>query len=302
MADPRVTALRSVEFTVPDVRRSAAFYEQCWGLAPAGGGNGSAYLRATGANHHVVALHEGPEAAVLRVTLDAPDKQAVDALHARAQGVGARVVDAPAPLSGPAGGYGFSFDDLDGRRFTISAETESRSDTGDAIDRPRKLSHVVFNSGQVEAATEYFVDLLGFKLSDRTAMMDFIRCNADHHSIAFARSGPVSLNHVAYEVPSHDALMRGSGRMKEAGFAVEWGVGRHGPGNNVFAYFIEPNGFIVEYTTEVDQIDDTYRVGMPDDWHRPANRMDQWGFADPPSERMRTASSGTLVPGNWQPA
>ena len=37
-----------------------------------------------------------------------------------------------------------------------------------------------------------------------------------------------------------------------------WGVGRHGPGNNVFSYFVEPNGFVTEYTTEVEQVDDTY--------------------------------------------
>ncbi len=36
-------------------------------------------------------------------------------------------------------------------------------------------------------------------------------------------------------------------------------VGRHGPGNNVFSYFIEPNGFVAEYTTELDQIDEATR-------------------------------------------
>ena len=33
-----------------------------------------------------------------------------------------------------------------------------------------------------------------------------------------------------------------------------WGVGRHGPGNNVFTDSVEPNGFVTEYTTEVDQV------------------------------------------------
>ena len=48
--------------------------------------------------------------------------------------------------------------------------------------------------------TRFFIDLLGFKLSDSTDMMDFVRCCADHHSIALAqRQGPF-LNHMAYEV------------------------------------------------------------------------------------------------------
>ena len=82
-------------------------------------------------------------------------------------------------------------------------------------------------------------------------MMDFVRCSADHHSIAMARGNGPALNHMAYEVASIDGLMRGAGRMKKHGFNVEWGVGRHGPGDNVFGYFVEPNGFVVEYTAEV---------------------------------------------------
>ena len=66
---------------------------------------------------------------------------------------------------------------------------------------------------------------------------------------------------MAYEVDNMDGLMRGAGRMKNHGFKVEWGVGRHGPGDNVFAYFVEPNGFVVEYTTEVQQVDEaTYKA------------------------------------------
>ena len=103
--------------------------------------------------------------------------------------------------------------------------------------------------------------MLGFKLSDQTDMMEFVRCSADHHSIAMARGNGPTLNHMAYEVASIDGLMRGAGRMKKHGFNVEWGVGRHGPGDNVFSYFIDPNGFVVEYTAEVEQIDEaTYQA------------------------------------------
>lgn len=297
MAESRVSALRSVEFGVPDLDRSVAFFRDVWGLQEIARHGGASQLRATGAEHDVVTLHEQPETALRRVTFAADDRRAVDALHAKAKGVGANIVSDPAPLPAPGGGYGFEFRDLEDRLFRISAEVEGHSDVEDARDRPRKLSHVVLNSTQVDRATDYFVDLLGFRLSDRTEMMDFIRCNADHHSLAFARLGNASLNHVAFEVPSRDALMRGAGRLKEAGFKVEWGVGRHGPGDNVFAYFIEPNGFVVEYTAEVEQIDEaTHRVRYAEDWKRPANRMDQWGFADPPSERVRKAMAGDLQP------
>ena len=297
MTDPRVSGLRSIEFGVPELAAAVGFFRDTWGLNDVRVENGAAHLRGTGAEHHIVVLREQPETALLGVEFAAPDQPAVDALHAKATSVGADVLGPPKPVSGPGGGYGFGFRDPEGRVFRISADVERHADAADTADRPRKLSHVVLNSAAVEDATDYFVDLLGFRLSDRTDMMDFIRCNRDHHSIAFCRVGNAALNHVAFEMPSHDALMRGAGRVKEDGFDVEWGVGRHGPGDNVFVYFIEPNGFVVEYTAEVHQIDEaTHKIGYPADWERPAHRSDQWGFTDPPSARLRAAMSGELQP------
>ncbi len=80
-------------------------------------------------------------------------------------------------------------------------------------------------------------------------------------------STPTDLNHVADEVPNIDGLMRGTGRVKQNGFDTEWGAGRHGPGNNVFTYFIEPDGFVAEYTTELDRIDEAAHVAQgPEVW------------------------------------
>jgi catechol 2,3-dioxygenase len=87
--------------------------------------------------------------------------------------------------------------------------------------------------------------------------------------------------------------MYASGRLRREGFDIQWGVGRHGPGNNVFAYFIEPAEIAVEYTAEVEQIDDaTYRTGTPSDWNRGTDNPDRWGLAAPPSERFRSITHG----------
>jgi len=296
MAEPRVTGLRSVEFGVADVAATRRFYEARWGLAPVEERDGRAYLRASGPEHHIVVLHKTPSPGVVRTNFAAPDKAAVDALHAKAAGFGAEIVTAPAALDAPGGGYGFDFRDPDGQLYRVSAEVAAHADAADAPDRPDKLSHVVLNSERVDAQTEWFCDLLGFRLSDRTERMHFIRCSADHHSVAFAKMGGPSLNHVAFEMPSWDALMRGAGRMKSHGFPVEWGLGRHGPGNNIYTYFIEPNGLVIEYTTDVEQVDDSYKVGTPEDWKRPGGGFDRWGFSDPPSERLRKAMHGIPQP------
>ena len=157
---------------------------------------------------------------------------------------------------------------------------------GEAIDdrsRPTKLTHVVLNSAEVEKQTAFFLDVLGFKWSDSTFMMDFVRCCSDHHSVAFARGNGPTLNHMAYEMPNIDGLMSGAGRVRKSGYEIMWGVGRHGPGSNVFSYFVEPNGFVTEYTTEVEQVDDNY-VGHDSKWWKEQNVFPcRWNMAGVPS-------------------
>ena len=208
----------------------------------------------------------------------------------------------PAPLSGAAGGgYGFRFHTPDGLPMSISSDIVQHPNVVLDRSRPTKISHVVLNSARTEDQVPFFIDVLGFKLSDSSHMMEFLRCSADHHSIAIFRNNGPSLNHVAYELPNIDGLMRGTGRLKRNGFDIEWGVGRHGPGNNVFSYFIEPNGFVAEYTTELDQLDDATHVPQDGDfWQKLTPTPDRWGTAGPPSNRMRAAMSGALYLGEEQ--
>jgi catechol 2,3-dioxygenase len=42
-----------------------------------------------------------------------------------------------------------------------------------------------------------------------------------------AKTGLPTLNHVVFEMPDSDSVMRGIGRMKDSGYPVEWGPGRH---------------------------------------------------------------------------
>jgi predicted GIY-YIG superfamily endonuclease len=182
------------------------------------------------------------------------------------------------------GGYGFQFRTPEGHGLNIASDVAQHRNAVNDRSRPLKVAHVVLNSARIEEQSQFLIDLLGFRRSDTTQYMDFIRCCADHHSIAFARANGPTLNHVAYEMENIDGLMRGAGRLKSRGFDIEWGVGRHGPGNNVFSYFVEPNGFVVEYTTEVEQVDEAEYI--PHDaayWASFPGRPCRWGMATNPS-------------------
>ena len=296
MNNARITGLRSIELGVTDLTQSAAFYGRVWGLDPVVSDGDTIHLRANGTEHHAVTLRERPTAGMLGVHLAAMDRNAVDALHAQIKASGAKVTAAPADLpNSGGGGYGFQFKSPEGHVLNISADVARHQDTVSDRSKPTKLSHVVLNSANIDQQTSFFIDTLGFKLSDKTEMMDFIRCSADHHSIAMARGNGPCLNHMAYEVTSIDGLMRGAGRLKSKGFNIEWGVGRHGPGDNVFTYFIEPNGFVVEYTAEVEQVDEaTYQAKDADYWRTFPMRPCRWGMAGHPSNRLKAAFSGDI--------
>ena len=304
MTNGKVTGVRSIELGVRDLQQSADFYIKVWALDEVAVDGDGIHLRATGGEHHVLTIRERPKPTLLGVNFAAPDRTTVDQLCAKAKSYGVKVLGDPAPLSGAAGGgYGFRFETPDGLPMSISSDGTQHPDVVLDRSRPTKISHVVLNSANADEQMPFFIDVLGFRRSDSTHMMEFLRCCSDHHSIAIVRGSGPSLNHVAYEVPNIDGLMRGTGRVKRNGFDIEWGVGRHGPGNNVFSYFIEPNGFVTEYTTELDQIDEATHV--PQDaqyWDKVMpTRGDRWGTAGPPSNRMQFAMSGGLYLGAEPP-
>jgi catechol 2,3-dioxygenase len=300
MDETRVTALRGVELSVFDLKKSAAFYREVWGLEEVAQEGGSLYLRGTATEHHILTLHEAPRAGLAAIDFAARDRRTVDALHAKTRGLGADIVGAPQVLPAVAGGgYGFSVRTPEGQVLNISCAVTRHEHEWTDRSKPLKLSHVVLNVEDLEKQNSFFCDVLGFRLSDRTERMDFVRCSSDHHSIALARGHGAGLNHMAYEVADFDGLMRGAGRLKQNGYNVEWGVGRHGPGNNIFSYFVEPNGFVTEYTAEVEHIDEAAHIpGTPEYWNQVMKgNPDRWGMADP-SKRLRAAMSGKIVEEN----
>src|SRR5436853_2026537 len=96
-------------------------------------------------------------------------------------------------------------------------------------------------------------------------------------------------------MPNIDGLMSVFFFKQKTAYEIAWGVGRHGPGSNVFSYFVEPNGFVTEYTTEVEQVDDSYVFHDAKYWKELGVFPCRWGMAGVPSEFTRKAMSGELV-------
>ena len=310
MSSPWIANLRSVALNVPDLAKAVSFYTDVWRLQIVSRYRGAVYLRGSGPDHHLLALHGGSAQAQIRhVTLRARSVDALALISQACVQAGGAVVSAAAPSPDPAGGQALVIRDQDGRLFQIvhddaqhpeqskepnhvqgsAADSRQNFSPAELNDRPIRLAHTVLNSHDVARAQPFFEQALGFRLIDRTAIMTFLNCNDDHHSIALGISDNNALNHIAFLMPSVDAVMRGGGRMRDAGYPIEWGPGRHGPGNNAFNYFIDPFGVVIEYTAEVEQVDEHYPVRTVAQWKWPAGRVDQWGISAPPSASLRQA-------------
>lgn len=137
------------------------------------------------------------------------------------------------------------------------------------IDPPKqvgliRLGHVVYNVTQALAdrAAAFYIDRLGFRLSDRTLNGgDFMRADGshDHHSLfLIRRSDMIGFDHAAYEVRSFDEIMTGGRYMKEHGWSARTTPGRHILGSNMYWYFYNPCGGATEYFADMDRMDDSW--------------------------------------------
>ncbi|MFV3126960.1 VOC family protein [Niveispirillum sp. KHB5.9] len=268
--------LRSIELDLPDPDGAARFLTGTWGLGDAGGDTDSSYLRGSGDQPYLVGLHRADHPLVRSVTFLA-NAEEIEAVRLRAAQRDVAVAEVSS--ADPGAGAGITLSLPDGAVIRLLAGAGRVAPVAGFPDRAVRLTHVVLNAVDAEATARFAEDMLGFRVSDRTKGMVFVRCNSSHHSIAFARAGFASLNHIAFEMADMDAVMRGIGRLRDVGMVPAWGPGRHGPGANVFAYFIAPFGAVVEFSTAVEVVGEDYRTGTPEDWSWPPNRIDQWGIS-----------------------
>ncbi|MBV9813440.1 MAG: VOC family protein, partial [Acetobacteraceae bacterium] len=215
-------------------------------------------------------------------------------IAAAAPATGADIIAVPAANTGPDGGIELTIREPQGGVLRFVYGDRQHGDVRPVPNRPLRLAHVNINSTDVDAATTFYRSALGFQLTDRSKLMAFVRCNSDHHAVVLADAPVNGLNHIAFLMPDLESVMRGSGRLVDHGFPIGWGIGRHGPGDNVFAYFVDPTGVVIEYTAEVLQVDDGYVVRGPDEWQWPPGRTDHWGIAPPKSDAVKAAQTAVL--------
>jgi catechol 2,3-dioxygenase-like lactoylglutathione lyase family enzyme len=284
--------LTTLTLGVPDVAAAAAYYEE-FGLTPLGEGrfatvDGGEQLRLVAApTRRPIALGVGADdpddlgrvAAALR-RLDVRAEQTDEAVTAVDAGTNVRVRVAVAPRIQPAA--------APAAPSNGPGHVDRRNARADAVlrgapVRPRKLGHVVFGTTDLAASQRFWIEGIGFKVSDTIAgLAAFLRCSTDHHNLLVQPAPVPLLHHSSWQVDDVDQIGRAATALlaRDPGRHV-WGLGRHHIGSNFFWYLKDPAGNFTELYADLDCIVDD-QLWAPGVWDG-AKSLYNWGPPVPPS-------------------
>ena len=107
----------------------------------------------------------------------------------------------------------------------------------------------------------FLKDVFNLKVSDRigTDAAFFLRFNTDHHGVAVFKSDKTAIHHHAWQTQNITDLGRLGDRLARRGARLAWGPVRHGAGDNIACYYVEPSGAVIELYTDLESIYDPER-------------------------------------------
>ncbi len=235
-------------------------------------------FRAEGPMRRLVAV-KGTDKKLAYAGLACRTQDVVDAMRARALSHGIDILDSPSPYFDDKA---FALRDNDGHLICFGmakAQTVSYRAARPGLHAPTQ--HLTFATQDLPGFKDFYVDKLGFFLADRVLHPDgdpatiFTTTNHEHHTIAAFKSDRTGVDHHSYEAGTFENIKLFCDRFAANGNLVSWGPGRHGPGNNLFVFYDDPDGNWIEISGELETIYD--REVM--DWPQEPRSLNKWGKA-----------------------
>ncbi len=299
----KVRDLAWLEFEKPDLGRAAAF-ARAFGFTTVLHTDDELHLRGTDAGSPCVLVRRGPRSRFVGPAFAAHDAADVERLAAA---TGARTGRLPEAL----GGIAAQLTDPRGIPVRVVAGTHELAELpaqrphtfnfghdlhrANATQRPpreparvQRLGHLVLQSAAYLRSLDWYLHHLGLIVSDflyyagqreRGPVMSFIRCDrgatpADHHTLALVLGPSDRYVHSAYQACDLDAIAAGGEHLRELGYRRSWGIGRHIQGSQIFDYWRDPDGLLVEHYSDGDRFDNTLEPGWAP---MTASGLAQWG-------------------------
>lgn len=187
--------------------------------------------------------------------------------------------------------FGFRHELIHGQATADTPFTPGRDMAGGFVTGDGGLGHIVLIVPDLDAASDFYFDTLGFTHSDdidNGLLVRFAHCNPRHHSLAFsAVPGMSGVHHLMLEVADEVDVGTALDTVVERDLTLAMTLGRH-TNDHMFSFYVRtPSGFEIEYGTGGRRIEDdaAWQVGHYD-------AISVWGHR-PPAE--------LLLPGILEP-
>ena len=282
----RVSKIAHASYEMPDLEQQVEYYADVLGLTLTAQEKDAAYLANT-VDHHAVVLRRGAEVKCVRIGFQLGPDDDLDAFEKQTAAHGIKT--ARRKDSEPTIADMLTFEDPKGTIMEVFKRPEPAPQkfqrTGVV---PHKLGHVAFHVADVKGITNFYCDVLGFRVSDWMGdFFSFLRCGPDHHTINLVETGSNRHFHTAFELRDWSHLQNACDFLSLNGYKTLWGPGRHGIGHNLFAYHRSPNGLITELFAELDQMkDEALGYFDPRPWHRDYPQRPKVWPKDPASANL----------------
>jgi catechol 2,3-dioxygenase-like lactoylglutathione lyase family enzyme len=283
----RIRRLSHAAIGVRDLERQTSFYKEQLGLEVVDRSSGACYLRARESHHHVVELLTQQSSGPNHVSFQVGDDAELERAKAILIKQGVRVALGPATDVEPGVRRLLRFKDPEGNMIElVSGVSEISAGYPEKPVKPLSLNHIVLFAGDLAKQQSFYETILGMGVTDTVpGLMTFLRFNSNHHSFGFIALPQRGRQHAAFDFQERSEFSEAIIQLGDAGFRRLDGPGRHGPGNMLFAYFEDPEKNLLEFCTEIQQVDEaTHRPkawdvdSALDTWRSPKGMGPPKGF------------------------
>jgi catechol-2,3-dioxygenase len=158
----------------------------------------------------------------------------------------------------------------------------ARPTTALPADHPRKLGHVNFLCTDLSIGSDFYVDVLGMRVTDYLGDAGiWLHVGSDHHVIALVASPFAHFHHLAFDLVDFGQMRVALDHLGRHGRWLGWGPARHGIGGNIASYvrILEEECF-VELYADMEQLEADHEPRRYDDDRFSSNT---WGPLPPRS-------------------
>jgi catechol 2,3-dioxygenase len=264
--------LHYLHLSSPHPERMAGFYANAMDMKAARQPDGSWIVRGPGRR---IMFSKGAVRTLVHAGFAVRDPQGLESLRVRAGQQNLAPVGAETRFF-KSGAFAVTDPDDNHIIFGLAAE-EPKPPRG--LRGP--IQHLTLATRDVGAIENFYAHKLGFGVSDRVLSTDgkvmtcFMRGNHEHHNLACFYQDRQGIDHRSYEAGEWDTIRDWADHLAERDIQVMWGPGRHGPGNNLFIFIVDPDENWIEISAELEIIHDR----PVKHWPHGERTLNQWGRA-----------------------